>query len=96
MAGYSKIPLWKKLGIKEKYCCFLFQAPENYFDLLEATPLETSWNDVLNNSLYDFIHVFVTELTTLKKGGADWKTVLKKMENYGFPGQREPQKWKPT
>ena len=59
MAGYSKNPLWKKLNIKEDYNCFLFQSPENYFELIEETPAGTEWDDDLNSSPYDFEHVFV-------------------------------------
>lgn len=78
MAGYSKNPLWKKLGIKEQYGCSLFQSPENYFELLEQTPLETSWDDDLSNSPYDFIHAFVTEKSKLEKEWKSWKSSLKK------------------
>lgn len=78
MAGYSKNPLWKKLNIKEGYNCFLFQSPDNYFELLEETPKDTLWNDELSASPYDFLHVFVRELTTLEKHWSAWKLALKK------------------
>lgn len=78
MAGYSKNPLWKKLNIKERYHCFLFQSPKNYFELLESTPMETSWEDKLSATPYDFEHVFVTKLDELEKGWKDWKSALKK------------------
>ncbi|MEP1093613.1 MAG: DUF3052 domain-containing protein [Cyclobacteriaceae bacterium] len=78
MAGYSKNPLWKKLGIKEGYNCFLFQSPENYFDLLEALPAESEFSDDSSTSPFDFEHVFVTELSVLKKNWKVWKNGLKK------------------
>ena len=78
MAGYSKNPLWKKLGIKEGYTCFLFNSPETYFDLLEETPPGTHWDDELKVSEYDFQHVFVTELDALKTNWNAWKDALKK------------------
>ncbi|MEP5612160.1 MAG: DUF3052 domain-containing protein [Cyclobacteriaceae bacterium] len=78
MAGYSKNPLWKKLGIKEGYNCFLFSSPDNYFDLLEALPAESEFREDLNSSPYDFEHVFVTELSVLKKNWKAWKNSLKK------------------
>jgi len=78
MAGYSKNPLWKKLGIKEGYKCFLYQSPENYFELLEQTPLETDWTDQLNDSNYDFQHVFLTHQNELEEGWYHWKENLKK------------------
>ena len=78
MAGYSKNPLWKKLGIKEGYNCFLFQSPEDYFELLEQTPMETIWDDELNDGPYDFAHIFVTKQEDLMSGWANWKKALKK------------------
>ncbi|GAB4245798.1 MAG: DUF3052 family protein [Ekhidna sp.] len=78
MAGYSKTPLWKKLGIKEGYNCYLYKSPDNYFDLLERTPLETAWSETLKSPPYDFQHVFVTEARVLKKKWPKWKKALKK------------------
>lgn len=78
MAGYSKNPLWKKLGIKEGYNCYLYQSPENYFELLEQTPMETTWDDTLDATPYDFEHVFVTQHEELSRGWTQWKNGLKK------------------
>lgn len=78
MVGYSKNPLWKKLGIKESFHCHLFQSPKNYFELLEETPKETEWDDDFRNSPYDFIHVFLTSKESLEKGWNAWKDGLKK------------------
>ena len=78
MAGYSKNPLWKKLGIKEGYNCFLYNSPEIYFDLLEETPNDTQWDDELKSGPYDFQHVFTTQLETLKSEWNSWKEALKK------------------
>lgn len=78
MAGYSKNPLWKKLGIKEKYNCFLFQSPENYFDLLEALPSDSEYSEKLSSSPFDFEHVFVTKLEELQNDWISWKSALKK------------------
>ena len=78
MAGYSKNPLWKKLGIKERFNCHLSNSPENYFELLEQIPLETTWDDELSNAPYDFIHAFVTTHNLLENSWASWKKSLKK------------------
>ncbi|MEQ9467632.1 MAG: DUF3052 domain-containing protein [Ekhidna sp.] len=78
MAGYSKNPLWKKLNIKEGYHCFLHNSPANYFELLEKTPTETTWDDEFNSAPYDFQHVFVTRLSELEQHWASWKKGLKK------------------
>lgn len=78
MAGYSKTPLWKKLGIKEQFSCHLYHAPLNYFDMLEEIPDESIWDEDFENSPYDFIHVFITDLISLQKGWDIWKSKLKK------------------
>lgn len=78
MAGYSKNPLWKKLGIKEGYACYLFQSPDNYFDLLEETPTDSEWDDSLEKPSYDFIHAFVLEREMLNNNWQLWKSKLKK------------------
>jgi len=55
-AGYSKKPLFQKLGIKEGMKIRLLNEPNNYFDLLG----DISSIDVLSdNSInVDFIHLF--------------------------------------
>ena len=78
MAGYSKNPLWKKLGIKEKHKCFLFNSPTDYFDLLEETPSDTTWTEELQDAPYDFMHVFLVDLKTLQREWKSWKSSLKK------------------
>ena len=78
MAGYSKNPLWKKLGIKEQYNCLVIQSPTDYFDLLETTPMETQWEDKIEKPPYDFIHVFAKEIEFLENGWTQWKESLKK------------------
>lgn len=78
MAGYSKNPLWKKLGIKEGYNCFLYQTPENYFDLLEAIPTDSQFEDEVASSPYDFEHAFVTQFSELEEHWKSWKNNLKK------------------
>ncbi|MEQ9403140.1 MAG: DUF3052 domain-containing protein [Cyclobacteriaceae bacterium] len=78
MAGYSKNPLWKKLGIKEGYNCFLFQSPDNYFDLLESIPADSDFFEDTKKGPFDFEHAFVTELKVLEKHWEAWKKSLKK------------------
>lgn len=78
MEGYSKKPLWKKLGIKEDYTCFLFKTPDNYFELLESLPNGSEFTDEPTLAPYDFLHVFVTNLSTLKANWDFWKTNMKK------------------
>ena len=66
------------MGIKEGYYCFLFQIPKNYFDLLEAIPKNSQFDDGLTQSSYDFEHVFVTQMNELEEHWSKWKSALKK------------------
>ena len=59
-------------------CLHLFSSPENYFDLLEETPKNTTWDDTLINTPYDFIHVFLTQMDDLENRWDSWKSSLKK------------------
>lgn len=54
--GYSKRPLFKKLGIKEGFKIRIINAPDNYFELLGEIPEV----EILNNDseLVNFIHLF--------------------------------------
>ncbi len=78
MAGYSKNPLWKKLGIKEAYNCYLYQSPDNYFDLLEEIPKDSEYSDEFDSTPFDFEHVFVTDFNELESNWKSWKDALKK------------------
>ena len=81
MAGYSKNPLWKKLGIKEGYQCLLYQSPGNYFELLESIPDKSEFTDSIGEIDYDFIHVFVTNLSELED---NWKKCKNKLKKAGM------------
>ena len=54
--GYSGTPLIKKLGIKDSTKVQLINAPDNYFELLEA---DISNQLVEGKPLPDLVHVFV-------------------------------------
>lgn len=64
MAGYSKTPLVKKLGIKEGFRAAVLHAPENYRQLLEGIPANVTLLDTLTGT-FDFIHFFTTSRETL-------------------------------
>ncbi len=65
MAGYSKTPLVKKLGIKEDYKIALINHPENYFYLLGSLPegIKVAGNTEYNLNL---IHYFTNNLKELE------------------------------
>jgi hypothetical protein len=64
MAGYSKTPLVKKLGIKSGFRLFLLNVPENYQQILGDLPEDVVVAANLAGPL-DFIHCFVTRRDTL-------------------------------
>lgn len=66
MPGYSGAPLVKKLGIKAGAKIFLEGAPSNYTELVEPLPEGTRVLSRLTAST-DFIHIFSTSKTHLRK-----------------------------
>lgn len=64
MAGYSKTPLVKKLGIKPGFRVIILNAPENYVQTLGELPGDIRIADSLADS-FDFIHFFTTRRETL-------------------------------
>lgn len=78
MAGYSKTPLVKKLGIREGYQIFLINEPEHYFDLLETLPDEVSVLESLPERAANFIHWFVKDENELGRDILKYKNGLKK------------------
>ncbi len=67
MAGYSKTPLVKKIGIKEGFRIMLINVPSNYFNMLEGLPDQVEQSDYQ----VDFIHFFTNDaaevMSSLKK-----------------------------
>lgn len=64
MAGYSKTPLIKKLGLKAGFRLIILNAPENYEQTLGELPENVSVAHTLTGPL-DFIHFFTTRRDTL-------------------------------
>ncbi len=64
MAGYSKTPLVKKLGLKEGCKAAILNAPENYAQTLGELPARVTVADTLIGP-FDFIHFFTTSRETL-------------------------------
>jgi hypothetical protein len=60
MAGYSGIPLIRKLGIKEDFRVVAINPPGNYRELLGPLPKGTVVMPVKTSGL-DFIHLFVKQ-----------------------------------
>lgn len=57
MAGYSKTPLAKKLGLQAGMTAVCLNAPTHYDDLLAPLPGPITWHTQLNPAA-DFIHFF--------------------------------------
>jgi len=64
VAGYSKTPTWKKLGIKEGMRVIHLHAPENYPQLLGKLPRGAVLEDKLRKSA-SFIHYFTKDKSGL-------------------------------
>lgn len=64
MAGYSKTPLLKKLGIKPGSRLIILNAPENYAQTLGELPENVTVAAALSGPL-DFIHFFATRRDAL-------------------------------
>lgn len=74
--GYSKTPLYKKLGLKSGFTIKLVNQPREYWTFFETLPqdlTETDQSDILK----DFIHVFSTDKKRLDKLLVKLKTEIK-------------------
>ena len=100
-SGYSSTPLYKKLGLKEGFSCFLFNAPKYYTDWFETLDLNLMITKTNKSKSIDFIHAFccnqndlervVKELIPLLKfDGMLWVSWPKKSSNIKAELKREP------
>jgi len=64
MAGYSKTPTWKKLGIREGMRVISLHAPENYLQLLGELPPGATLESQLRKNVA-LIHYFAIERSAL-------------------------------
>ena len=66
MAGYSKTPLIKKLGIKENYKVRLIHPPDNFLAALGTLPDGIEF--ITDNSrLANYIHLFAKDIATFEQ-----------------------------
>jgi len=75
VAGYSKTPTWKKLGIKEGMRVIHLHAPEDYPQLLGELPLGAILEDKLSKNAA-FIHYFTKEKSSLSSDFLKLKKAL--------------------
>jgi hypothetical protein len=90
MAGYSKTPLWKKLGLKEGLAATVHQPPVDYFDWLADGP-RVDWTEEpdmkrpfihLFNSARDELALLLSEARhQMPKDGKIWASWPKKASN---------------
>lgn len=78
MAGYSKTPLAKKLGIKQGFLIKLVNQPSDYFNLFDDFPDHVQIENSTSPHYYDFIHLFCDSIETLLVHGLELKEQLKK------------------
>ncbi len=77
-SGYSGTPLAKKLGLKENYKVFLYNAPEHYFDLFSDLPQNLYIVEDERFKGVDFIHLFFTSINDLETNVKKHIAYLKK------------------
>lgn len=68
MAGYSKTPLYKKLGLKEGMKALVLNAPEDYMKMLDEGAVFPKWlGDVESlDKAPDFVHLFTAKRKELE------------------------------
>ena len=71
-AGYSGTPLMKKLGIKPESKLLLVNAPNDYFQLLEA---DVSDQKIGKNEVPDRVHLFI-------KSNNEFEAEMKKLQSH--------------
>ena len=76
MAGYSKTPAWKKLGIKEGMRVIHLNAPANYRRIVGEAPPDTTFETELSGGAA-FLHYFATEKRVLSRNFARLKKSLR-------------------
>lgn len=89
MAGYSKNPLEKKLGIKPGFSCLIINEPDDYGNYFETLPEDLEFYEMEDElPPIDFVHYFETKEAPLqetldrlkrsiKKDGMIWASWLK-------------------
>ncbi len=66
-AGYSRTPLWKKLGYREGIESWVYCAPANYVRMLQLpSDLAVRWRERPKRGI-NFVHLFVTTRSDLEK-----------------------------
>lgn len=75
-SGYSGTPLAKKLGIKEGFTILAIDEPDNYRDLVEPLPANTSVTKKPAANI-DLIHFFTNSRDDLFRGLAEYKKLIK-------------------
>ena len=77
-SGYSKTPLAKKLGIKERHTALFINKPSHYFDLFSDFPDNVNIVNGAKESEVDFIHLFVKSVKEMEDRIIHVKPLLKK------------------
>jgi hypothetical protein len=76
MAGYSRTPLSKKLGIKPGHAVHAIDAPRGYRTLLAPLPDDVTFTPRLSSAV-DVVHLFVTEKSALASAIPRIRTQMK-------------------
>ncbi|MEP0521606.1 MAG: hypothetical protein ABJO09_19795 [Hyphomicrobiales bacterium] len=66
MAGYSKTPLFRKLGLKPGMRAYCANPPDNYLELLGSDTPEVQWQKTISSGI-NFLHLFTKSSVELKQ-----------------------------
>ena len=75
MAGYSKTPLVKKLGLKSGMRAVVLNAPSHYTALLALEPEDVLWTDDIK-ATPNFVHLFTDSRAILAETLADLRNKI--------------------
>lgn len=67
MAGYSRTPLLKILGIKPGHHVLVVNPPDSYWDWISPLPEKVIVKSRAGITALDFIHLFTTERKLFEK-----------------------------
>ncbi len=77
-SGYSKTPLYRKLGMKEGDRILLYNPPTDYWEHFKITPPKVETVEEWQEESIEFVHVFCQTIETFEKISIQYKKAIKR------------------
>ena len=77
MSGYSKTPLYKKLGFKDGQTVFIIHPPKEYSEFFDEFPVAPSFKKRPKEKSLDLIHWFVKSQSDLFNNFSRYRKLMK-------------------